>query len=136
MSKHLDGRNDGVNIDISYYTEWDDPIYDEFKDYEDTSDDISHVLKSDAEVKAFEPAKKNLWLKLLIHHKTTTIGGRTKYSFTNGSILQDQRGGGPPLVVTSFQRVITLNRCSVSQQLRRGSHKVSERHLPTALLQI
>jgi len=60
VSKHLDDRNDGVNSDIFYYTEWDDPIYDEFKDYEDTSDDNSHVLKSDAEVKAFEPAKKSL----------------------------------------------------------------------------
>ena len=54
--KHLDDRNDCVNIDIFYYTEKDDPIYDEFKDYEDTSDDKSHVLKNDAEVKAFEPA--------------------------------------------------------------------------------
>ena len=42
--KHLDDRNDGVNIDIFYYTEWDDPIFDEFKDYEDTSDDVSHIL--------------------------------------------------------------------------------------------
>ena len=48
------------------------------------------MVKSDAEVRAFEPAKKNLLLKLLIHHKTT-IGRRTKYSLTKGSILQDQR---------------------------------------------
>ena len=52
MSKHLDARNDDVNSDIFYYTEWDDPICDEFKDYDDISDDNSHVLKSDAEVKA------------------------------------------------------------------------------------
>ena len=55
--KHLDDSHDGVNSDIFYYTEWDDPIYDEFKDYEDISDDNSHILKGDGE-KAFESAKQ------------------------------------------------------------------------------
>ena len=30
-----------------YYTEWDDSIYDEYKDYEDISDDNSHVVNSE-----------------------------------------------------------------------------------------
>ena len=60
MFKHLDDRNDGVNLDIFYYTEWDDPIYDEFKDYEDKSDDKSNVIKSDGEVMALCQLKENL----------------------------------------------------------------------------
>jgi len=46
VSKHLDDSHDGVNNDF-YYTEWDDSIYDEYKDYEDISDDNSHVVNSE-----------------------------------------------------------------------------------------
>ena len=131
MSKHLDDRNDGVNSDIFYYTEWDDPIYDEFKDYEDISDDNSHVLKSDAEVKAFEPAKE-----LLVK---TPCSSQNNNKRRKDEILLDHRfypsrpeRRRPPLVVTSFLRLIALNDFSVSGPFRRGSHKMSGRHLPTA----
>ena len=60
VSKHLDDRNDCVKTDIFYYTERDDPIYDAFKDYEDTSDDKSNVLKSDGEVMALSQLRKTL----------------------------------------------------------------------------
>jgi len=46
VSKHLDDSHDNVNNDF-YYTEWDDSIYDEYKDYEDISDDNSHVVNSE-----------------------------------------------------------------------------------------
>ena len=131
VSKHLDDRNDGVNSDIFYYTEWDDPIYDEFKDYEDISDDNSHVLKSDAEVKAFEPAKEPL--------VETPRSSQNNNKRRKDEILLDHRfypsrpeRRRPPLVVTSFLRLIALNHCSVSGPFRRGSHKMSGRHLPTA----
>lgn len=42
VSKHLDDSHDLTGSDIFYYTEWDDPIYDQFKDYvdvEELSDD-------------------------------------------------------------------------------------------------
>jgi len=46
VSKHLDDSHDGEDSEF-YYTNWKDDIYDEFKDYEDISDDNSHVLKSE-----------------------------------------------------------------------------------------
>ena len=48
MSKHLDDSHDNVNNDF-YYTEWDDSIYEEYKDYEDISDDNSHVVNGEVQ---------------------------------------------------------------------------------------
>ena len=48
VSKHLDDSHDNVNNDF-YYTEWDDSIYEEYKDYEDISDDNSHVVNSEVQ---------------------------------------------------------------------------------------
>ena len=48
VSKHLDDSHDNVNNDF-YYTEWDDSIYEEYKDYEDISDDNSHVVNGEVQ---------------------------------------------------------------------------------------
>ena len=55
-SKHLDDSQDHVSGDIFYYTEWDDPIYDQFQDYDYEA--VSDEDNDEATVEVFEPVKE------------------------------------------------------------------------------
>ena len=69
-SKHLDDSQDHVVSDnIFYYTEWDDPIYDQFQDYDYEEDKIEEIVASEAPVKKEEIAKEvnndgEIWIDL------------------------------------------------------------------------
>ena len=52
-SKHLDDSQDHVHSDIFYYTEWDDPIYDQFQDYDYEESTVEEVPED-----TFEPVKE------------------------------------------------------------------------------
>ena len=61
-SKHLDDSQDHIVSDIFYYTEWDDPIYDQFQDYdyEDKLELAKAEETKEPEKAAFEPAKEQV----------------------------------------------------------------------------
>jgi len=56
-SKHLDDSHDHIGSDIFYYTEWDDPIYDQFQDYDYDSDSVSE-FEAEKEKEIAKPATK------------------------------------------------------------------------------
>merc|ERR1712173_578870 len=45
VSKHLDDSHDHIGSDVFYYTEWDDPIYVQFQDYDYESDSNFEAVK-------------------------------------------------------------------------------------------
>ena len=61
-SKHLDDSQDHIVSDIFYYTEWDDPIYDQFQDYdyEDKLELVKAEEFKEPEKAAFVPAKEQV----------------------------------------------------------------------------
>jgi len=55
-SKHLDDSH--VGSDIFYYTEWDDPIYDQFQDYDYVDSDSASDFQAEKEKEAEKPVNK------------------------------------------------------------------------------
>ena len=112
VSKHLDDSHDGVNNDF-YYTEWDDSIYEEYKDYEDISDDNSHVVNSEVKKSSLDDTanesnsnKRRKKDEILLDHRfrparparkrppTVRLGSEATRCDKSSCLLPDCRCGG------------------------------------------
>jgi len=128
VSRHLDDSQDHLGSDIFYYTEWDDPIYDQFQDYIDVdeiSDDYSDGVKessrsSEAENsnKHLRDSSKDIFLDLSNYPvrlpRNTTAGPQPGESATRCDPeqcqLPDCRCGGPsiPIANTTTDKIPQL----------------------------
>ena len=106
-SKHLDDSHDHVGSDIFYYTEWDDPIYDQYQDYDYVDSDSHSDFRAEKEKEAEKPISKKGEIRLDLSRYPKRLPRKTKGGPKHGDSaskcdktkcqLPDCRCGGPQI---------------------------------------
>lgn len=106
-SKHLDDSHDHVGSDIFYYTEWDDPIYDQFQDYDYVDSDSASEFQAEKEKESEKVIAKKGEILLDLSRYPKKLPKQTKGGPKHGDParpcdkaqcqLPDCRCGGPQI---------------------------------------